>query len=252
MRVTFLGTGTSGGVPTINCDCDVCTSENPKNKRLRCSIMIETGGLHILVDTTPDLRQQMLTWPFPKIDAVLLTHSHADHIFGMDELRRFNYSQKGPIPVYSNLETIERVKLIYDYAFVENIWRKGVPSLTANEIKGPFKIGKTEIVPIELDHGCHKILGYRIGDFAYCTDVNHIPEESYDLLNEVKILVLDSLREKPHATHFSLQEAIAEAGKIGAAQTYFTHLSHILDHEMHGKLLPDNSGFAFDGMVLDL
>jgi len=252
MRVTFLGTGTSGGVPAINCSCDVCTSENPKNKRLRCSVMIETGGLHLLIDTTPDLRQQLLTRPFPKIDAVLLTHSHADHIFGMDELRRFNYSQKGPIPVYGNAATIERVKLIYDYAFIKNIWKNGVPSLTANEISAEFEISGVQIMPIELDHGSSRILGYRIGDFAYCTDVNHIPEESYDLLQNLKVLVLDSLREKPHATHFSLQEAIAEAEKIRADQTYFTHVSHILDHDRHGDLLPENCEFAFDGMVLDV
>lgn len=252
MRITFLGTGTSGGVPVINCDCPVCQSDNPKNKRLRCSVMVEENNQRILIDTTPDLRQQLLTFPFPTIEAVLITHTHADHIFGMDELRRFNYIQKAPIPVYGNEQTINKLQSIFDYAFVKESWKRGVPSLLANVLNGASEIGGVRVIPIPLDHGAQRILGFRIGDFAYCTDVGHIPDESYALLKNLEVLVLDALREKPHPTHFTLDEAIAEAQKIKAGQTYFTHISHILDHETHGRQLPDNCAFAYDGLVLDM
>ena len=252
MRITFLGTGTSGGVPVINCDCSVCQSDNPKNKRLRCSVMIEENDQRILIDTTPDLRQQLLTIPFPSIEAVLITHTHADHIFGMDELRRFNYIQKAPIPVYGNEQTINKLQKVFDYAFVKESWRQGVPSLIANVINGATEIGGVRIQPITLDHGNQRILGFRIGDFAYCTDVSHIPEESYPLLENLEVLVLDALREKSHPTHFCLSEAIGEAQKIKAKKSFFTHLSHILDHDVHGRKLPENCAFAYDGLVLDL
>lgn len=252
MQITFLGTGTSGGVPMINCDCAVCQSDNPKNKRLRCSVMVEENNQRILIDTTPDLRQQLLSHPFATIDAVLITHTHADHIFGMDELRRFNYIQKAPIPVYGNEQAIKKLQSIFDYAFVKESWKPGVPSLLANVLNGVADIGGIRVVPIPLDHGPQRILGFRIGGFAYCTDVSHIPEESYKLLGNLDVLVLDALREKEHPTHFTLQQAIAEAQKIKAKQTYFTHISHVLDHDVHGRQLPGNCAFAYDGLVLDL
>jgi len=252
MRLTFLGTGTSGGIPMINCNCSVCRSDNPKNKRLRCSIMIEVKGLHILVDTAPDLRQQFLRQPFPKIDAVLFTHSHADHIFGLDDLRRFNYIQQAPIPVYGNPETIQRLQTIFDYAFVKTDWHPGRPNLTAAVIEQPFHINDVFVIPVPLNHGKQQILGYRIGNFAYCTDVSHIPAESYALLSGLEILILDALREKAHPTHFNLQQALSEAQKINARQTYFTHMSHKIDHEKHGALLPANMAFAYDGLALEV
>lgn len=251
VKITFLGTGTSQGVPLINCSCAVCTSADPRNKRLRCSVMIEVSGYHLLVDTSMDMRQQFLTHPFPKIDAVLFTHAHADHIFGLDELRRFNYLQKQIIPVYGNHETMGHLRRIFGYAFDHEVVQYGIPNIEAHEIDGPWCIGTVPVIPVPLRHGEDNVLGFRIGRFAYCTDVNFIPPSSYDLLGDLDILVLDALRETKHSKHFSLTEAIAEAQKIGARHTYFTHISHILDHERHGKILPENCQFAYDGLVLE-
>lgn len=251
MKITFLGTGTSGGVPIIKCDCDVCRSDNPKNKRLRCSIMVEWDDQNILVDTSLDMREQFLRHSFPRLDAILYTHTHADHIFGLDEVRRFNYLQKQRIPVYGNYSTLQRLRSVFDYAFYEGVVRWGIPSLTAVEVQSRFSINGLKITPVPLLHGHQEILGYRFGNFAYCTDVNKIPESSYRLLQNLDVLVLDALREREHATHFCLSQSIAEARKIAARKTYFTHMSHNLDHEKHGRLLPENMYFAYDGLVLN-
>jgi len=252
MKITFLGTGTSQGVPIINCDCDVCKSDDPRNNRMRCSVMVETKGRHILIDTSMDMRNQFLKYPFPKIDAVLFTHAHADHIFGLDELRRFNYLQKQIIPVYGNAPTIEQIRSIFGYAFTAPDFVPGIPNISAHIVESDFRIDGVSIRPISLMHGDDEILGFRIGNFAYCTDVNFIPEGSRDLLRDLDILVLDALRERKHAKHFSLSEAVEEAHKIGARQTYFTHMSHILDHNRHGAQLPKHCAFAYDGLVLQI
>lgn len=251
IRLTFLGSGTSGGVPVISCDCAVCRSLNPKNKRLRSSVLFQVNDLHILVDTSPDLRQQLLRQPIPRVDAVLYTHAHADHIFGLDELRRFNYLQKERIAAYAHPETSIKLRSIFDYAFHQGALRPGVPNLSLQDIEGKFNIAETEIIPIPLLHGGQEILGFRIGNMAYCTDVSGIPDASYKLLENLDILVLGALREKPHPTHFSLGQAIEQAQKINAKQTYFTHISHILNHDKHGKDLPDSCTFAYDGLVLE-
>jgi len=251
MRVTFLGSGTSGGVPVIACDCDVCMSDNPKNKRLRSSILIESDDQYILVDTSPDLRQQLLRCPIPRVDAILYTHAHADHIFGMDELRRFNYLHKIRIPAYAHEQTAEKLRMIFDYAFHEGDLRPGVPNLSLHVVKDVFDVNSVSVTAIPLLHGNQEIFGYRIGNFAYCTDVNQIPDESYALLQGLDILVLDALREKPHPTHFSLEPAIEQAEKIGAKKNWFTHISHILDHERHGELLPETCAFAYDGLSFE-
>ncbi|MBD3225034.1 MAG: MBL fold metallo-hydrolase [Caldithrix sp.] len=252
MRVTFLGTGTSQGVPLINCQCPVCISENQKNKRLRCSVMVETGDNNILIDTSMDMRQQFLSYRFSRIDAVLYTHAHADHIFGMDELRRFNIIQNEIIPVYASGQTMEYLKRTFYYAFTENELRPGIPNIRGNIIDGPFQIGSSEIIPIPLNHGDERIYGFRIGAFAYCTDVNSIPEESYPLLKGLKVLVLTALRERKHPKHFSLNEAITEAKKINAEMTYFNHVSHILDHDTHNSYLDETMELAYDGLTVSI
>ncbi len=252
MRVTFLGTGTSHGVPMINCDCEVCRSDNPKNKRLRCSVVVQTAGKTILIDTTPDMRAQFLTWRFERIDAVLFTHAHADHIFGMDDLRRFNAVQNERIPIYGSKDTIARLRGIFDYAFAEGAIRKGIPNVQGIPVNAPFNVKGIDVAPIPLIHGNMKVFGYRIENFAYCTDVSRIPRASYALLRDLDVLVLDALRERPHFTHFSLEQAMAEAQKIKAKQTFFTHMNHNIDYEKHSKLLKDTMQFAYDGLVLEV
>ena len=252
MRITFLGTGTSQGVPVINCNCPVCRSGNPKNKRMRCSVMIQTGGQNILIDTSPDMRQQFLSYPFERIDAILYTHAHADHIFGLDELRRFNYIQKQVIPVFGNAFTIDRIKRIFGYAFNDGNIIPGIPNVQANIIEETFTVNGIIITPIPLQHGEDIVFGYRIGDFAYCTDVSRIPKESYPILQNLKVLVIGALREKKHSKHFSLNEAIAEAEKNQSKKTYFTHISHMLDQDIHGANLPADCLFAYDGLSIEI
>jgi len=252
MVITFLGTGTSQGVPLINCDCPICTSQDPRNKRLRTSVSIQTEDTTLLIDTTPDLRQQLLRNPIKKLTAVLYTHAHADHIYGLDELRRFNYLQNERIPVYGDQVTINRLLLVFDYAFGNGKLNPGIPNLSAHQISNPFSINELRITPVELLHGKLPILGFRIGDFAYCTDVSQIPVQSYKKLKNLRVLVLDALRERMHPSHFSLSEAIEQAKIITAEKTYFVHMSHNINHEQHEKSLPPNISFAYDGLEIKL
>jgi len=252
VKITFLGTGTSQGVPIINCYCPVCTSEDPRNKRLRTSISIQTDHSALIIDTTPDLRQQLLKNPLPKLDGVFYTHAHADHIYGIDDLRRFNQLQKKRLPVYAAPRTLSRLTKIFDYAFGNGDINPGLPNLEGIEITGPFSINDVLIHPIKLLHGKQEILGYRIGDVAYCTDVSSIPEESYSLLDDLEILILGALRENSHPNHFSVDEAVAEASKIKAKQTYFVHMSHKIDHHSRQDTLPPRMSFAYDGLVINI
>jgi len=252
MKITFLGTGTSHGIPVINCDCPVCNSKNQKNKRLRASVLIENDNTNILIDTSPDFRQQFLQKKVDRIDAVLYTHEHADHIFGLDDLRRFCWMQKERIPIYGRKDSVEHLTRIFTYAFGEGEFRFGVPNLHANFVSDKFNISNEEIIPIELHHGKKIIFGYRINNFAYCTDVSKIPEDSYKDLENLDVLVLDALREKPHPSHFSLKRAIREAKKINAKHTYFTHMNHMLDHDSHGQNLPESMQFAYDGLEIEI
>lgn len=252
LKITFLGTGTSQGIPVINCDCSVCLSDNPRNKRLRTSVVIQSASTTILIDTSTDLRHQLLRNPVPSLDAVLYTHAHADHVCGIDDLRPFNFSSDTRIPVYANQNTIDRLTHSFDYAFSNGRMVPGVPNLKAIAITGQFKINELDILPLELWHGNLIVLGYRINNFAYCTDVNKIPEHTYDQMKNLDVLVLDALREKPHPTHLSVQEAIEVAKEIDAKKTFLIHMSHNIDHDFHGKILPENINFAYDGLSIEL
>jgi phosphoribosyl 1,2-cyclic phosphate phosphodiesterase len=252
MKITFLGTGTSQGVPIINCNCLVCTSTDQRNKRLRTSVSVQTENISFIIDTTPDLRQQLLKYPLTRLDAVLYTHAHADHIYGLDDLRRFNQIQNKRIPVYGEPETINRLKNIFGYAFGNGELKLGLPNLEANEVNGTFSLGGIKIIPLKLKHGSQMITGFRIGKFAYCTDVSEIPSDSYDLLTDLDVLVLGALRDRPHPTHFSVNEAVEEAHRIGAKETYLIHMSHKIEHEASSHGLPPGINFSYDGLTLDL
>lgn len=253
MRVTFLGSGTSTGVPVIGCQCAVCTSENPKNKRLRQSVKIEAGGKTFLIDTTPDLRTQLLRDPTPKLDFILFTHAHADHMMGLDDIRPYNFFHGRPIPGYANAATAKGIRRAFSY-----IWDTssqaggGKPQLDLHEVDGPFEAAGVKIVPIPVQHGDWTVLGYRIGPFAYITDTNGIPPESRELMHGIDTLAIDGLRTGPrHSTHFVISEAIDAARLIGPRATYLIHLSHDVDHDAVDSTLPPTVKLAYDGLILD-
>ena len=253
-RVTVLGSGTSTGVPAIGCDCAVCRSADPRDRRLRPSIVIEVdGGPSILVDTSTDLREQALTHRIRRVDAIFFTHSHADHVMGLDDVRRYNQMQRAPIPCYGDAETLANIRRMFGYVFEppQQIGG-GIPQLTLVPIDGPFAIAGTSIIPIRVYHGTLPILGFRIGSFAYLTDCNRIPDESYARLEGVRTLVIDALRHRPHSTHFSVAEAIDVAARIGAERTYFTHICHEISHAETSGQLPAGVELAYDGLVIEV
>ena len=253
-RVTFLGTGTSAGVPMIGCECAVCRSDDPRDKRLRPSIFVDVPDrAAILVDTTPDFRQQALTHRISRIDAVLFTHSHADHILGLDDIRRFNWIQGGPVPCYATASTWSDIRRTFHYAF-DGIARLGggIPRIDAREIDGPFSIADVRVVPVPLWHGNTPILGFRFGSFAYLTDCNRLDDAAWTLVAGVDTVVLDALRDKPHSTHFTVAEALAAIDRIGPRRAFLTHMSHDLGHAGTNARLPRGVELAYDGLVLDV
>jgi phosphoribosyl 1,2-cyclic phosphate phosphodiesterase len=252
-RITFLGTGTSSGVPMIGCSCAVCRSANPRDRRLRPSIYVDVPGrAGILVDTTPDLRQQALAYEVPRVDAVLFTHAHADHIMGLDDLRRYNVIQQGPIPCYATSVVWDHIRRTFHYVFGEAPTQGGgVPKLTPHAIEGPFEIAGVRIVPVPLWHGRMPILGFRFGTFAYLTDCSASPDEAWPLVAGVETLVVDALRDKPHSTHFSVAEALEAVARIGPRRAYFTHMAHDLGYEETNARLPRGVELAYDGLVVD-
>jgi phosphoribosyl 1,2-cyclic phosphate phosphodiesterase len=254
VRVLFLGTGTSHGVPMIGCDCAVCQSADPRDTRFRPSIYLELeDGVRVLVDATPDLRSQALRHDVRRVDAVLVTHAHADHIMGLDEVRRFNALSGRPMPTYADERTGAALRRTFEYAFDPRAPRGGgVPEFDLVTIDGPFRLGATEVVPVPIRHGRWQILGFRFGPFAYLTDCNGVPESSMPLVAGVDTLVLDALRRRPHPTHFTLAEATAMAGVIGARRTFFTHISHDLGHAATSAGLPPGVALAHDGLVLEV
>ena len=250
--VTLLGTGTSTGVPVPGCACSVCQSDDLRNNRTRCSLLISYAGKNILVDTATDLRLQMLREKVSHIDAVLFTHTHADHIHGIDDLRPFNTSGKEAIPVYAGENAINSMKKNFAYIFGNGERSGYCPRLTLAEIDGPFELFGLPITPVPLIHGHGTSLGFRFGPVAYLTDCNAIPQTSLPLLEDLHLLILDALRFRPHVSHFNIAEAIEQAGKINANQTLLTHLSHEVDHAKHSEGLPDGVEFAFDGQKICL
>ena len=274
MRVTLLGTGTSTGVPIPGCRCDVCLSSNPKNKRHRASAYIELQGKdipgsgtsaeeiagRILIDTTPDLRSQALTHGVTKIDAVLYTHTHADHVFGIDDLRSFNFIHNTSIPLYASEKSADMLENTFTYCFYEDPDYEGgsPPQLTLHRIQPntPLSLFGVEVLPLAVEHGKMEVFAYRIGDFAYVTDCSHIPEESMQLLTGVKTLVLDGLRHRPHKTHFTLEQAAEIASQLGVERCFLTHLSHEVEHEAGNEFLKTTTDAAivlgYDGLVLEI
>jgi phosphoribosyl 1,2-cyclic phosphate phosphodiesterase len=249
IELLFLGTGTSAGIPMIGCHCDVCRSPDPRDRRTRPSVVISYGQTRVLVDTTPELRLQCVAHDVTSIDAVVFTHAHADHIMGLDDVRRFNALRGGPIDVWADQRTHKSLSTCFGYAFREPDPAQKVfrPHLVPRTIDGPFRIIDTQWTPIPLLHGGAPVLGFRVGDLAYCTDVSEIPESSFALLEGLDVLVLDALQWKKHATHFSIEEALGASRRIRARQTLFTHIAHALGHEITNQQLPPGHRLAFDG-----
>ena len=260
LRVTLLGTGTSTGVPVIGCDCRVCQSADPHDTRLRCACFIEGAAQRLLIDAGPDFRTQALRLGLARLDAVLFTHHHFDHVVGLDDLRPFFFENDRPIPCYAPPNTAEVLRTMFPYIFVHDHY-KAAPKLTLREVDGPFATHSRYpdapncplvITPVPLFHGEMPILGYRIGRFAYLTDTSRIPEESFAHLGDLDVLVLDALRHQPHATHFTIEEAVAVARRLGARQTYFTHLTHDVLHAEENARLPEGIQLAHDGLSFDV
>jgi phosphoribosyl 1,2-cyclic phosphate phosphodiesterase len=238
----------------IGCDCQVCRSNDPRDNRSRPSIYLTfDDGLRVLVDTTPDLRSQALRHDIRRIDAILFTHAHADHVMGLDEIRRFNMLSKASMPIFGDAPTLRDLRRTFAYVFESDAPKGGgVPDLRLWTIAGRFSLGRHEIVPVPIRHGPWNILGFRIGDFAYLTDCNGIPDASMDLLGGLDTLVLDALRRRPHPTHFTIEEAKVMARRIGARRTLFTHIAHDLGHAQTCADLPEGMALAHDGLVIDI
>ncbi|MFN2443972.1 MAG: MBL fold metallo-hydrolase [Vicinamibacterales bacterium] len=253
-RVTFLGTGTSHGVPMIGCTCAVCRSSDPRDCRLRPSVVLQMDeGPTVLIDTGTDLRQQALTYGVVRVDAVLYTHSHADHVMGLDEIRRFNTVRGGPIPAFADERTAAEIRRTFSYVFEPPAQPGGgIPQLDLRIIDGAFDLGPLRVIPVPVWHGPQPILGFRFGEFAYLTDCSAIPDASWLLLRGTDVLVIDALRHRPHPTHFSLSEAVQAAERLRPRQTWFTHIAHDLPHAATNASLPPGMALAHDGLVLDV
>jgi phosphoribosyl 1,2-cyclic phosphate phosphodiesterase len=252
LKITFLGTGTSQGVPVIACECDVCQSDDPRDNRLRTSVFIESDEHNIIIDTGPDFRYQILRAGIKRLDAILFTHEHRDHIAGLDDVRSFNFKQKMAMPVYGNHLVIEQIRREFHYIFESNY--PGIPQIEIHEIQNKaFQVGNLPILPIQVLHHKLPVFGFRIHDFTYITDANSIPEAEYDKLYGTKILVINALQKDDHLSHFTLNEALEVVETVKPEQAYFTHISHNLgSHKNISKELPANVMLAYDGLSITL
>jgi len=255
--LTFLGTGTSVGVPVIGCDCQVCKSGAARNQRLRSSVIVRAGGVRLLVDSGPDLRQQALREGLCELDGVLYTHAHLDHVAGFDELRAFCWRRKEPLPMHGTAECLATLKAMFGWAFAADNVHHGYVKPDPRVVDGPFHYGELRITPLPVEHGAMETIGYRFEypaerSVAYLPDVKRIPPATMGLLHGVDVLVLDALRPRPHPTHLSLSEALAAAAEVGAKETWLTHLGHENDHAELSAALPDGVRVAWDGLRLSL
>jgi len=253
LRITFLGTGTSQGIPVIACKCPVCLSGDVNDKRLRTSVFIEVDGVNIVIDTGPDFRQQMLSNKVEKLDAVVFTHSHKDHVAGLDDVRAFNFIYNMDMPIYGEQNVLEALKREFHYAF-EGIKHLGVPRLILNEIKNEtFFIKGVKVIPIRAFHYKLPVFGFRINDFTYITDANYIEDAEFEKIKNSKVLVLNALRKNKHISHFTLEEAISVFKRSQSKKGYFTHISHLMGmHKDVNEELPDDISLASDNLVLNL
>lgn len=252
MEITILGSGTSHGVPIIGCTCNTCTSNNPKNNRFRSSIYIKNEVKNILIDTSPDLRLQLLNNDITDIDIVLFTHPHADHIMGFDDLRAINRINKRDIPCYGNKYTLDAIKRKFEYIFKKRHCRFSVPSVELNELEGDLNIDDLKITPLPVKHNHDNVLGYKIGKLAYITDCSYIPEETMELIKDVDLLILDALRYKSHPKHFNINEAVEVIQNLNIKRAYLTHISHEIEHEKVNAELPEGIRLAYDGLQLNV
>ncbi len=254
MTITFLGTGTSQGIPVIGSNHPVCLSKDPKDKRLRVSVLVSWDDNNFVVDCGPDFRQQMLLHPIEKLDGILFTHEHADHTAGIDDIRPFFFRQ-GDIPIYAHQRVINSLKKRFDYIFADENRYPGAPAVQVFEVKKdkPISLGGLNVIPIEAYHNRLQVFGYRFGEFVYLTDIKKVEEEEIEKIKGAKVLVVNALREEPHHSHFNLEEALEFAEQVGADKTYFTHISHMLGfHEEVEKQLPPNIHLAYDNLQLKI
>lgn len=253
MRITFLGTGTSQGVPVIGCPCEVCHSLDFRDKRLRTSLHVQLGEQSLVIDTGPDFRQQMLRERIDRLDAVLFTHAHRDHTAGLDDVRAYNFIQEMDMPVYGTVATLDQLKLEYAYAFAK-VSYPGIPRLKLEVIDGnPFHVNGTSILPLPVMHLKLPVLGFRIGNFSYITDANFIADDTLERLKGTEVLVLNALQRERHVSHFNLEEALQMVQKIAPKKAYFTHISHKLGlHATVSRELPDHVLLAHDGLQVEV
>ncbi|RCW61963.1 MULTISPECIES: MBL fold metallo-hydrolase [Halanaerobium] len=252
MQITFLGTGTSHGVPVIACDCEVCQSDNPKNKRMRTSVHIKSEEYNLLIDTPPEMRLELINNNIKNVDSVLMTHAHADHIMGFDDIRALNWFQGKEMPVYGDHKTLNHIKRIFPYIFSDENPGGGVPQVILKKIEGEIKFMDLNVKAVPIYHGDNKILAYRINNFAYLTDCSKIPDSSLKLLEGIEYAAVDALRFEKHPTHMSVDQAVELIDKLNLKHGYLTHISHRLDHKKLNDYLPENISAAYDGLIINI
>ncbi|AZO95393.1 MBL fold metallo-hydrolase [Halocella sp. SP3-1] len=252
MKITFLGTGTSHGVPLIGCNCDICLSDDPKNKRNRSSVYIQFDDLNLLIDTPPELRLGLLKNNISQVDAVLYTHPHADHLMGFDDIRALNMINNKTMPCYGNNYTIKEIKTVFPYINHNIQQGGGIPDVRLITINSNFLIKDKEVYPLPVKHGKLDIYGYRIENMAYITDCSFIPEATFKQLKGIDLIILGALRYRPHSTHMNIEQAIKTIKKLNVSRAYLTHLSHEIEHNKVSRELPENIFLAYDGLIVEV